>query len=283
LLNVFLPLTAVRIGRALPAALCRGLGCASSSGWRSIVVTKNTSSARSPTVATFAFWSATRCLAEDFGDLGTTAGTVARDELDHRTPVRRVARDGDLDGRREHPHLPRRAARDLERLLLPAVTALSNRLRISSSLRRSVIGAAVALEHAVGVEPMAVASGTMRASTIVSPSSSSTAVARMNGRVSSREYIAIGVSPRYDDVVHVDDDRAGARASASTRVCHAIFLRPMPKEILFREARPDVLPAIARQTGLRAAIARPGSGGPWISSSLSIGFDTPRRSARRVD
>src|SRR6185369_17908718 len=87
-------------------------------------------------------------LAEYLGDLGQQSGTVACDELDHRTPVRRVLRDGDLDGRREHPHLPRRAARDLERLL----AAGGQRLEQSAAdfLQPAPVRdrAAVALEHA---------------------------------------------------------------------------------------------------------------------------------------
>ena len=56
-------------------------------------------------------------LVEDLGDLEQQAGPVAGDELDDRARVLAVARDRDLHRRREHPHLARRAARDLERLV----------------------------------------------------------------------------------------------------------------------------------------------------------------------
>ena len=93
-----------------------------------------------------------------------------------RALVQRVARDRDLHGRREHAHLPRRAARDLERLLAAARQSLQQAM--ADLVEPALVDdrAAVALEHAVGVEARRSASGTMRASTIVSPSSSSTAV-----------------------------------------------------------------------------------------------------------
>src|SRR4029078_9043896 len=58
------------------------------------------------------------------------------------------------------------------------------------------------------------------------------------------------VESRGDDVVHVDDDRARVRGLGEHARMPRDLLRPMRKEILSRDARPDVLPAIARQTGL---------------------------------